>query len=130
MYSGALVAEQQGRLRLAHDPDRGAPVLQQALEVFTRLGATADVARCRQALRDAGRRSPDPRGRQSYGSELSPREEQVAALLATGASNQAIARVLGLSPRTAEHHVAHTLKKLGVRRGEVGEVREEHRDGA
>ncbi|MCX5208533.1 LuxR C-terminal-related transcriptional regulator [Kitasatospora sp. NBC_00240] len=39
-------------------------------------------------------------------------------LLATGATNRDIAHALALSVRTAEHHVASTLKKLGVdRRG-------------
>ncbi|GGV40901.1 LuxR family transcriptional regulator [Kitasatospora herbaricolor] len=119
LHTAARVAEQAGCLRLAHDPDEAGHHLRQALDVFTRLGATADAARCRQALRETGVRSPDPGRRHSYGPELSPRERQVAELLATGAGNQAIARVLGLSTRTAEHHVANTLKKLGLRRDQV-----------
>ncbi|MFC8454120.1 ATP-binding protein [Kitasatospora sp. NPDC057223] len=122
VYTAAVVAEQNGRLQLPRDPSGSAPVLRRALDVFTRLGATADAGRCQQALRDTGWRPPEPRGRRSYGPELSPRERQVATLLATGSGNQAIARVLGLSVRTAEHHVASTLKKLGVTRAEVGEA--------
>ncbi|WP_030267198.1 ATP-binding protein [Streptomyces sp. NRRL B-24484] len=119
--TAARVAEDIGRLRLAHHPDRPgtARELQDALDVFSRLGATADAARCEQALRDSGRLRPAARGRRSYGTDLSPREHQVAELLATGAGNKDIAHALSLSPRTVEHHVANTLRKLGVTRGHV-----------
>jgi DNA-binding NarL/FixJ family response regulator len=39
----------------------------------------------------------------------------VLALLAEGCSNEEIARRLVISRRTAEHHVAHILSKLGLR---------------
>ncbi|MFC8454119.1 ATP-binding protein [Kitasatospora sp. NPDC057223] len=129
VHTAARIAEQLGCIRLAHGPGEGSRQLQHALDVFSRLGATADAARCRQALRDTGQRPIDPRGRHRHGSELSPRERQVAELLATGSSNQAIARVLGLSVRTAEHHVANTLKKLGARRDQVRGALQESRDG-
>ncbi|MET9618229.1 response regulator transcription factor [Kitasatospora indigofera] len=59
---------------------------------------------------------PAPRGRRSYGGQLSPRETQVAQLLATGATNNDIAQALAISPRTVEQHVANTLKKLHTTR--------------
>jgi DNA-binding CsgD family transcriptional regulator len=43
---------------------------------------------------------------------LTPRERQVAALLASGLSNRRIATELTLSVRTIEHHVEHVLAKL------------------
>jgi DNA-binding NarL/FixJ family response regulator len=46
---------------------------------------------------------------------LTPRESEVMALLASGASNKAIARELGISPNTAKFHVAAVLAKLGAR---------------
>ena len=46
-------------------------------------------------------------------SSLSPREREVAALIAEGLSNRAIADRLGLSERTIEAHVEHILDKLG-----------------
>jgi DNA-binding CsgD family transcriptional regulator len=45
---------------------------------------------------------------------LTAREVEVAALIARGLSDQAIATRLGISPRTAEHHTEHVLRKLRV----------------
>lgn len=44
--------------------------------------------------------------------ELTPREEQVLAILAEGASNREIARRLGISVHTAKFHVGSILDKL------------------
>ena len=46
-------------------------------------------------------------------SSLTPREHQIAALVADGASNKAIAEELSISPTTAARHVANILAKLG-----------------
>jgi DNA-binding NarL/FixJ family response regulator len=43
---------------------------------------------------------------------LTPREQEVAALIAEGMSNRQIAARLHLSERTVENHVAHILTKL------------------
>lgn len=56
---------------------------------------------------DAPRGAPAP--------HLSPREREVVALLADGASNKAIARDLGISERTAKFHVAAVLSRLNAR---------------
>ena len=47
---------------------------------------------------------------------LTEREIEVATLIARGLSDQAIANRLGISPRTAEHHTEHVLRKLRVDR--------------
>ncbi|MFF9780586.1 ATP-binding protein [Streptomyces sp. NPDC013978] len=44
---------------------------------------------------------------------LTPREREVAALVAQGMSNRRIAAALVLSPRTVDGHVEHILAKLG-----------------
>jgi DNA-binding NarL/FixJ family response regulator len=44
---------------------------------------------------------------------LTPREVQVARLIAVGRSNKDIAAALVISQRTAENHVEHILTKLG-----------------
>ncbi|HET6315147.1 MAG TPA: helix-turn-helix transcriptional regulator [Chloroflexota bacterium] len=45
---------------------------------------------------------------------LTPREREVATLVARGLSNRQIAEVLVFGERTAEAHVAHCLAKLGL----------------
>ena len=45
--------------------------------------------------------------------QLTKRERQVADLIGEGLTNQAIARRLVISPRTAQGHVEHILAKLG-----------------
>ena len=49
----------------------------------------------------------------SDGAPLTPRELQVARLIARGRSNRDIAAELVISQRTAENHVEHILTKLG-----------------
>lgn len=46
---------------------------------------------------------------------LTRREQQIAALIAAGHSNKAIAAELSISPTTAARHVANILAKLGFR---------------
>jgi DNA-binding CsgD family transcriptional regulator len=57
--------------------------------------------------------SPDRREEsEASGIELTPRELDVLALLAEGASNKDIARRLGISVHTAKFHVGSLLEKL------------------
>jgi DNA-binding NarL/FixJ family response regulator len=46
---------------------------------------------------------------------LTPRQREVLRGVAGGGTDKAIARDLGLSPRTVEMHVARALSALGVR---------------
>jgi DNA-binding NarL/FixJ family response regulator len=46
-------------------------------------------------------------------SSLTPREHQIASLVAEGRSNKGIAEELSISPTTAARHVANILAKLG-----------------
>ena len=48
-------------------------------------------------------------------SPLSPREREVAALIARGLTNRDIAAALVIAERTADTHVQHILNKLGFR---------------
>jgi two-component system, NarL family, response regulator LiaR len=45
---------------------------------------------------------------------LTPREQEVLALIARGMPNKLIARELGISEKTVKTHVGHVLAKLGV----------------
>jgi DNA-binding CsgD family transcriptional regulator len=103
-WLGALVGCWRGEL-LA-DP----PAAEGARAMFERVGADLGVQRAERVLRRLGAWSPT--GADAAG-PLSPREREVAGLVAEGLSNPAIARRLYLSRPTIAHHVAHILTKLG-----------------
>jgi DNA-binding NarL/FixJ family response regulator len=46
--------------------------------------------------------------------DLTPREQEILALIARGLSNKRIAFELGVSEKTVKNHVSHVLAKLGV----------------
>jgi DNA-binding CsgD family transcriptional regulator len=71
-----------------------------------RLAAPGEVANVAIVSRSQ-RRTPD-----AAEVELTPRELDVLALLAEGASNKTIARQLGISVHTAKFHVGSILDKL------------------
>jgi non-specific serine/threonine protein kinase len=48
------------------------------------------------------------------GDELSPRQGEVVRLITQGLSNKKIAEALFISERTADTHVEHIMRKLGV----------------
>ena len=52
--------------------------------------------------------------RESALAALSPREREIARLVATGLRNAAIAQRLDISPRTVEVHKARVMEKLGA----------------
>lgn len=113
-YAAARAHEARLRSLVAAGDDAAARELTPLAEQFAELGATRDAARCRRVLRGNGVVTPSRRGRRGYGSELSPREREVARLVALGRTNREIAAVLFLSPRTVEQHVAKVLRKLGA----------------
>ncbi len=82
--------------------------------------------RLRELSRELSRMQPAPASengdaRLSSHFGLTPREQEVAVLLAQGRSNQAIARELRISVHTARHHTQRILSKLEVHsRGEAG----------
>jgi DNA-binding CsgD family transcriptional regulator len=65
-----------------------------------------------QALRSLGVRTWR---RSTAGAPLTEREQEVARLVADGATNWEIARMLYLSPKTVERHVSNVLRKVGAR---------------
>jgi DNA-binding CsgD family transcriptional regulator len=96
----------------SHAPAAAVVEARHALETFERLGAIRDADAAATLLRELGAPARTfPRG---YGA-LTRRETEVLSLLAEGCSNAEIAHRLYISRRTAEHHVAHILAKLGLR---------------
>ncbi|MFF0483222.1 ATP-binding protein [Streptomyces sp. NPDC004435] len=122
-YSAAHAAELRARvLARLGEADAATNSLDAATRVYKDLAAAGDLARLRRLGRETGLTRKSVPGRRGYGDRLSPRETEVAALLARGAANQEIADVLVLSPRTVEHHVANVLRKLNTTRADVGAV--------
>jgi DNA-binding NarL/FixJ family response regulator len=88
------------------DLDRAQAVLDAAAGEAERLGMVPfaeRIGRLRARLPVAG----------AAGSPLSPRELEVAGLVAKGLTNKQIGDTLFVSERTAENHVQHILIKLG-----------------
>jgi DNA-binding CsgD family transcriptional regulator len=88
-----------------------------AVEVYTALGAAADVSRVQATFRAHGiRRGPHAKHRraQSGWDSLTATEIKIAAFVQEGLSNPEIAARLMLSRRTVATHVSHILKKLDV----------------
>jgi DNA-binding NarL/FixJ family response regulator len=54
-----------------------------------------------------------------WSTTLSPREREVAFLVARGFANKEIASELGLSLGTVKLHVYHVFLKLGIRRRDM-----------
>ncbi|MCP2309341.1 ATP-binding protein [Kitasatospora paracochleata] len=119
-HQAARAAELQARAIARTCPERAAEPLAAAVDGYAALQATADLARTRRMQQQLGLARPAATGRRGYGDQLSPREREVAALLAQHATNQEIADALFLSPRTVEQHVAKVLKKLDTTRSAIG----------
>ena len=88
-----------------------------AVEVYTALGAAADVARVQATFRAHGiRRGPHAKHRRARSGwdSLTATEIKIAAFVEEGLSNPEIAAKLLLSRRTVATHVSHILKKLDV----------------
>lgn len=60
-----------------------------------------------------GEQEQPPRQDSGSADPLTPREREIAELIADGLTNKDIATTLVISPRTAEGHVDHILTKLG-----------------
>jgi DNA-binding CsgD family transcriptional regulator len=88
-----------------------------AVEVYTSLGAAADIARLQAAFRAHGiRRGPHAKHRRARSGwdSLTATEIKIAILVEEGLSNPEIAAKLLLSRRTVATHVSHILKKLDI----------------
>jgi DNA-binding CsgD family transcriptional regulator len=99
------------------DRDQARAAFIRAVEVYTSLGAGADVSRLQATFRAHGiRRGPHAKHRQARSGwdSLTATETKVAALVVEGLSNPEIATKLLLSRRTVATHVSHILRKLGV----------------
>ena len=116
-YEAAQAGERAAAALLEAGDSKAAERLQGALAAYRRLGATWDLGRAASNARRHGIPVPSRHraGRRGYGSELSPREREVAELAATGRTNKEIGAELFLSVSTVEKHLRAVSRKLGVR---------------
>jgi DNA-binding CsgD family transcriptional regulator len=90
--------------------------LAESIEIARGLGAEPLTRRVAGRMRELGLSVPHgPRGAtRANPAGLTARQLEVLSLLADGLTNAEIAERLVVSPRTAEHHVAAVLTKLGA----------------
>ena len=86
--------------------------LKQARGLAEASGALVELSRIDAIGRELGLRLRSGRVKKADSSTLSPRELEVAALVAEGETNAGIAGRLFLSERTVQDHITHALKKL------------------
>ncbi|MFF3404484.1 Tn3 family transposase [Streptomyces sp. NPDC002659] len=95
-----------GHRTAARDP------LRRALDLATQCGATPMAEQARTELAAVGGR---PRHTALTGPDaLTPSEQRVADLAATGATNRQIAQQLFVTPKTVEVHLSAAYRKLGI----------------
>ncbi len=90
------------------DDDSWNRSLDLAIELFTSLGAAADLARVDELRRPADATRP------SGSARLTAREAEVLRLLATGATNKEMAARLVVSQKTVARHLSNIFTKIGV----------------
>jgi DNA-binding CsgD family transcriptional regulator len=114
------------RLRRARRRSDAREPLQRAAATFERLGAVAWAERAAAELRATGGRTvlaavPAPAvgvaaAPSAAIAELTPQELQIALHAARGMTNREVGAALFLAPKTVEHHLSRTFRKLGIRR--------------
>jgi len=95
-------------------------------EVFQRIGAEPELKKTRGMFRELDTRPPSI-SKGSGAEALSQRELEIARLVARRKSNKAIAKELGISPRTVSTHLSNTFQRLEIgSRGELADYAREH----
>ncbi|MFE7799280.1 LuxR C-terminal-related transcriptional regulator [Nocardia sp. NPDC057440] len=102
LYGERLRREREAAAARAH--------LTAAAQAFERLEAIPWLERTRSELRAAGESAPA----EIRGSVLTPQEQAVAELAASGLTNKEIAERLFLSARTVSTHLHRVFPKLGI----------------
>lgn len=124
-YDAALAWEAAAEAQLQADGPDPAPTrrataagwLHSAVTTYQRLGADWDLSRAARLARWHGIPVPGRhrRGRNGYGGDLTPREREVADLVATGLTNKEIAEQLFVSAETVKKHLQAVMRKLSVK---------------
>jgi DNA-binding NarL/FixJ family response regulator len=105
---GRTLLAQGVALRRARQKRSSREALEEAKATFDALGARLWAERARSELSRIGGRAPS-------GGGLTPTEQRVAELAATGKANKEIAAALSVTVRTVETHLTKIYEKLGIR---------------
>jgi DNA-binding CsgD family transcriptional regulator/tetratricopeptide (TPR) repeat protein len=124
-YPTAIARWRQAEAHVeAGDREAAAAAVGEAIETARELGSKwleseAGTLRDRARLEVSGEPMRDERDQATASDEdpfgLTPRERQVLALIAEGATNRQIGNALFMAEKTASVHVSRILSKLGVR---------------
>jgi DNA-binding CsgD family transcriptional regulator len=117
LFSAKALEAAAGEFVATGDRGQARAAFTRAVEIYSSLGAAADVARLQAMFRAHGiRRGPRSKHRQARSGwdSLTPAETKIVGLVEDGLSNPEIAARLLLSRRTVATHVSHILKKLDV----------------
>jgi DNA-binding CsgD family transcriptional regulator len=87
--------------------------LHRAVDTFHRLDVPVWAELARAELRAAGDNAEI--APPSAAEALTPQQQQIARLVADGATNREVAAQLFLSPRTVDHHLRNIYTRLGIR---------------
>jgi DNA-binding NarL/FixJ family response regulator len=79
----------------------------EAIRYYAQVGAMAEVRRLERASREHASATP-------HGSVLTPRERELARIVAHGAANRTVARRLEISEKAVEKHLTSIYAKLGI----------------
>lgn len=100
-----------GRLADLGDRSGALEELRKAHEIFARIGAERELKHVRIQFKELESRPPARSGGAGAG-KLTGREMEVARLVAERNSNKAVAKRLGISPRTVGTHLSNIYRKI------------------
>ncbi len=123
LWDAARIRRQMaGRMADVGDFDGAVAELKRVHDIFVELGAELELEKARIQFREIGQRPP-PKGVGEGLAGLTPREVEVARLVARRMSNKAIGKELGMATRTASTHLSNIYQKLGIgSRGELADL--------
>lgn len=78
-------------------------------------GRAIDPRHEQNAIMALGKFAQQARQGSEVRATLTPREMEILAMISQGSTMRQVGRILGISPRTVETHVAKLYRKLGVR---------------
>lgn len=84
-------------------------IIQSAYKGYMQLGPGLGVKLCQQL------KQPTPKQKEISLKQVTPREQEVLQLIAEGASNREIAKILNIAEKTVKNHVSNILNRVQLR---------------